>query len=110
MSCPRLSAHEAFFDCWPCVYDSQGRAGLASEQRAMTFDTTNGAASVERDYSKSFHLLRPQIDDSRGVRYVDLVKSLSPRYGRVWLDIALGYVRSFGHVCSGRRTAGVGVC
>jgi hypothetical protein len=22
MSCPRLSAHEAFFDCWPCVYDA----------------------------------------------------------------------------------------
>ena len=65
--------------------------GMASEKRAMTFDTTNGAASIERDYSKSFHLLRPRIVDSRGVRYVDLVKTLSPRYGKVLLDIALGY-------------------
>jgi fatty acid desaturase len=64
-------------------------------KRAMGNDRL-GAASKravggESDYSRSFHLLRPEIVDSRGVRYADFVKTLSPRYGRVLLDIALGY-------------------
>ena len=46
---------------------------------------------VEGDYSRSFHLLRPRIVDSRGVRYVDFVKTLSPHYGKVFFDIGLGY-------------------
>jgi hypothetical protein len=43
------------------------------------------------DYSKSFQRLRPLIANGRGVRYVDFVKSLSPHYDRVFLDIGLGY-------------------
>ncbi|WP_298259283.1 fatty acid desaturase [Bradyrhizobium sp.] len=58
----------------------------------MTIDTPiRPAIDMATDYSKSFHLLRPQIVDSRGIRYHDFLKSLSPRYRSVWLDIALGY-------------------
>ena len=46
---------------------------------------------LEGDYSRSFHLLRPQIVNSLDVRYVDFVKILSPHYGKVFLDIGLGY-------------------
>jgi fatty acid desaturase len=50
-------------------------------------------ASIEpgSDYSKSFQRLRPMIVDSKGIQYVDFIKTLSPRYGRLFLDIALGY-------------------
>ncbi len=47
--------------------------------------------STESDYSKSFQKLRPHLANSLGVSYLDFVKTLSPRYGRVFLDIALGY-------------------
>lgn len=57
----------------------------------MTGTPFQPAIDIGDDYSRSFHLLRPQIADSRGIRYVDFVKTLSPRYGRVFLDIALGY-------------------
>jgi fatty acid desaturase len=43
------------------------------------------------DYSNSFQRLRPVIANSRGTRYVDFVKTLSPHYGRLFLDIGLGY-------------------
>jgi fatty acid desaturase len=43
------------------------------------------------DYSKSFQRLRPMIVNSAGVQYVDFIKTLSPRYSRLYLDIALGY-------------------
>jgi fatty acid desaturase len=43
------------------------------------------------DYSSSFQRLRPLITNSKGTRYIDFVKTLSPRYGRLYLDIALGY-------------------
>jgi fatty acid desaturase len=43
------------------------------------------------DYSRSFQRLRPLILNSRGVRYADFVKTLAPRYSRVFLDIGLGY-------------------
>lgn len=45
----------------------------------------------ESDYSKSFQQLRPLIVNSAGVRYLDFIKTLTPRYGRLFLDIALGY-------------------
>src|ERR1700761_5350269 len=45
----------------------------------------------DSDYSKSFQRLRPVITDSKDMRYVDFVKTLSPHYGRLFLDIALGY-------------------
>lgn len=58
----------------------------------LTIDTPRQTAvDIESDYSRSFHLLRHQTVNSRGIRYVDFVKTLSPRYGRVFLDIALGY-------------------
>jgi fatty acid desaturase len=49
--------------------------------------------TIERgsDYSKSFQKLRPLIVNSAGVKYVDFLKTLSPRYSRLYLDIALGY-------------------
>src|SRR5579871_88153 len=76
----------------PCVYGERAAANGSGETRTMTFNTSiQAAVGVESDYSRSFHLLRPQLADSRGVRYVDFVKTLSPRYGRVVLDIALGY-------------------
>jgi fatty acid desaturase len=43
------------------------------------------------DYSNSFQRLRPMIANSQGTRYVDFVKTLSPHYGRLFLDIGLGY-------------------
>jgi len=43
------------------------------------------------DYSNSFQRLRPVITNSKGTKYVDFVKTLSPHYGRLFLDIALGY-------------------
>src|ERR1700733_1258030 len=43
------------------------------------------------DYSNSFQRLRPVIANSQGTRYVDFVKTLSPHYGRLFLDIGLGY-------------------
>lgn len=58
----------------------------------MTIDgPTPPAVDIGGDYSRSFHLLRHQIVNSRGVRYVDFVKSRSPLYGRVFCDIAMGY-------------------
>ena len=35
--------------------------------------------------------MRPVIVNSAGVGYVDFIKTLSPRYNRLYLDIALGY-------------------
>jgi fatty acid desaturase len=43
------------------------------------------------DYSDSFQRLRPAITNSKGTPYVDFVKTLSPHYSRLFLDIALGY-------------------
>ena len=43
------------------------------------------------DYSNSFQRLRPVIASSQGTRYVDFVKTLSPHYGRLFLDMGLGY-------------------
>jgi fatty acid desaturase len=43
------------------------------------------------DYSNSFQRLRPVIANSQGTPYVDFVKALSPHYGRLFLDIGLGY-------------------
>ena len=43
------------------------------------------------DYSDSFQRLRPVITNSKGTQYVDFVKTLSPHYGRLFLDIAFGY-------------------
>lgn len=43
------------------------------------------------DYSKSFQQLRPRIVNSAGVRYLDFIKTLTPRYGRLLVEIALGY-------------------
>ena len=50
-------------------------------------------ATIERgsDYSKSFQKLRPTIVNSTGVQYLDFIKTLSPRYSRLYLDIAFGY-------------------
>lgn len=49
------------------------------------------AIGLGSDYSKSFQRLRPAIVDTRGVRYIDFLKTLSPRYSRLFFDIALGY-------------------
>jgi len=43
------------------------------------------------DYSDSFQRLRPVITNSNGMPYVDFVKTMSPHYGRLFLDIILGY-------------------
>jgi fatty acid desaturase len=43
------------------------------------------------DYSNSFQRLRPVIVNSQGTRYVDFVKTLSAHYGRLFLDMGLGY-------------------
>jgi fatty acid desaturase len=43
------------------------------------------------DFSDSFGKLRPLVVDSRGTRLIDFVKTLTPRYGAVHRDIALGY-------------------
>jgi fatty acid desaturase len=43
------------------------------------------------DFSNSFQRLRARLVDSRGVQYVDFVKTLSPNYSRLYLDISLGY-------------------
>ncbi|MEH2508997.1 fatty acid desaturase [Nitrobacteraceae bacterium AZCC 1564] len=43
------------------------------------------------DYSKSFQKLRPLILNRTGVRYVDFIKTLKPRYSRLFLDIGFGY-------------------
>src|SRR5579872_3627275 len=59
--------------------------------RRVREETNHSMIDVEGDYSRSFHLLRPRIVDSRGVRYVDFVKTLSPHYGKVFFDIGLGY-------------------
>ena len=48
-------------------------------------------AEVEHDHSRSFHQLRPTIVDSRGLRYGDFLKTLSPRYRQLYRDIGLGY-------------------
>jgi len=44
------------------------------------------------DYSQSFQRLRARIVDSRGLEYTDFVKTLSPNYLRLFLDISLGYL------------------
>jgi fatty acid desaturase len=44
------------------------------------------------DYSKSFQRLRGRIVDSRGLQYADFVKTLSPNYRRLFLDISVGYI------------------
>ena len=49
------------------------------------------AAFEDHDYSRKFQALRPLIVDSRGVRYDDFLKSLNPKYARLYKDIALGY-------------------
>ena len=43
------------------------------------------------DYSNAFQRLRPVIANSKGTPYVDFIKTLSPHYGRLFLDIGLGY-------------------
>jgi hypothetical protein len=43
------------------------------------------------DYSNSFQRLRSVIANSQGTPYIDFVKTLSPHYGRLFLDIGLGY-------------------
>jgi fatty acid desaturase len=71
------------------------RDHLRGEWFTFTFDTPVRVemkqASHEADYSKSFHLLRSRIANTSGVRYVDFVKTLTPRYGKVFFDIGLGY-------------------
>ena len=46
---------------------------------------------IGSDYSNSFQRLRPAITNSKGTPYIEFIKTLSPRYGRLYLDIALGY-------------------
>jgi fatty acid desaturase len=43
------------------------------------------------DYSRSFQRLRPLIVNSQGVQYVDFLQTLTPRYSRLFRDIAVGY-------------------
>jgi fatty acid desaturase len=46
---------------------------------------------VVDDYSVGFSRLRGRLANPRGGRYVDFVQSLSPDFGKVRRDIALGY-------------------
>jgi fatty acid desaturase len=48
------------------------------------------------DYSKSFSKTRGQLVNSKGVRYTDFVRGLTPLYWRVNLDIGLRYAASVG--------------
>ena len=48
------------------------------------------------DYSRAFGKIRPHIANRRNERLIDYVKTLSPRYGIVYRDIALGYFFLFG--------------
>lgn len=54
---------------------------------------TNGLAG---DYSRSFGKIRPHIVNRRNEKLIDYVKTLPPRYGIVYRDIALGYCFLFG--------------
>ena len=43
------------------------------------------------DYSRRFQELRPFLVNDEGLRYADFIKTLTPNYTRLYLDIALGY-------------------
>jgi fatty acid desaturase len=51
-----------------------------------------GVGFEDHDYSRKFQALRPIIVDSRGLKYVDFLKSLKADYVRVYRDIAAGYI------------------
>jgi fatty acid desaturase len=48
------------------------------------------------DYSTAFGKVRAQVVNSRNEKLIDYVRTLSPRYGIVYRDIALGYCFLFG--------------
>lgn len=57
------------------------------------FDVPHDAVE---DFSGSFGKIRTTVVDANGVLLIDFVKSLKPRYGVVYRDIALGYAFMFG--------------
>ena len=48
-------------------------------------------ASSDDDYSNSFVNLRSRLTDHNGVRLIDFVRGLEPKYWRVYFDIGIGY-------------------
>jgi len=53
--------------------------------------TDMSGIELDHDYSRKFHLLRPQLIDGNGIRYDNFIKTLKPNYARIYLDITLGY-------------------
>lgn len=56
------------------------------------FSPRDFEASTNDDYSGAFSRIRPRLTNSRGVPLADFARDLRPNYGRVYLDIALGFV------------------
>jgi fatty acid desaturase len=52
----------------------------------------SGDTAVLDDYSGAFHRLRSRLASVEGIRFVDFVRDLQPRYGRVLADIVIGYL------------------
>lgn len=53
--------------------------------------TASDSPAVADDHSRSFAAFRSKLS-ADGVRYLDFVRTLEPRYGRVIRDIGLGYL------------------
>jgi fatty acid desaturase len=56
------------------------------------FSLRDFEASTNDDYSGAFSRIRPRLANSRGVQLADFTRELRPNYGRVFFDIALGFI------------------
>lgn len=74
----RLSFDADWVPAGDCVPEPEVAAGPAIE-------------AARGDYSREFHKLRGALTDFQGNRLQDYLRGLSPRFGIVWRDMALGY-------------------